>query len=168
LIDTSCLYVTAPIDEVDAPEITTNMTARISLDAFGKTFFEAKVRRIAPYVLDQEKQARTVEIEVDILMEQRQANMLPGYSADIEVILDTHKQALRIPTEALLEGHRVYVYDAEDHTISDTPISIGLSNWQFTEVTQGLEAGQQIVTSIDREGLADGVLVKLETPDTKK
>ena len=54
LIDSSCLYVTAPIDEVDAPEIKAGMTARISLDAFGKEYFEGRVRRVAPYVLDVE------------------------------------------------------------------------------------------------------------------
>jgi len=162
LIDSSCLYVTAPIDEVDAPEIKAGMTARISLDAFGKEYFEGKVRRVAPYVLDVEKQARTVDVEVDFLSEKDNANMLPGYTADVEIILDAHNNALRIPTEALLEGNRVYLYDATDQTISDVPVTVGLTNWQFTEIESGLEQDQQIVTSIDREGLADGVRVKPE------
>jgi len=160
LIDRSCLYVEAPIDEVDAPAIKVGMPAHISLDAFGKTYFPGKVRQIAPYVRDVEKQARTVDIEVDFISEKDKANMLPGYSADVEVILDTRKHVLRIPTEALLEGNRVYVYDASDHTISDTPVKVGLSNWQYTEITGGLQDGQEIVTSIDREGLKDGALVK--------
>lgn len=167
LIDTTCLYVTAPIDEVDAPEIKPGMTARISMDAFGKAFFEAKVRRVAPYVLDTEKQARTVEIEVGILESQRTPNMLPGYSADIEVILDTHSNVLRIPTEAILEGHKVYLLDSDDNSISEQAIKVGLSNWKFTEVLQGLEAGMTIVRSIDREGLADGVYVTQEKSDKK-
>ncbi len=162
LIDSSCLYVTAPIDEVDAPEIKAGMTARISLDAFGKEYFEGKVRRVAPYVLDVEKQARTVDVEVDFLSEKDNANMLPGYTADVEIILDAHNNALRIPTEALLEDNRVYLYDAADQTISDVPVTVGLTNWQFTEIKSGLEQDQQIVTSIDREGLADGVRVKAE------
>ncbi len=162
LIDSSCLYVTAPIDEVDAPEIKAGMTARISLDAFGKEYFEGKVRRVAPYVLDVEKQARTVDVEVDFLSEKDNANMLPGYTADVEIILDAHNNALRIPTEALLEGNRVYLYDATDQTISDVPVTVGLTNWQFTEIKSGLEQDQQIVTSIDREGLADGVRVEPE------
>lgn len=162
LIDDSCLYVTAPIDEVDAPELKAGMTARISLDAFGREYFRGKVRRVAPYVLDVEKQARTVDIEVEFLSEKDNANMLPGYTADVEVILDTHSDALRIPTEALLEGNRVYLYDADSRTISDVAVTTGLSNWQFTEITSGIEKGQQIVTSIDREGLGDGAPVKLE------
>jgi len=162
LIDISCLYVSAPIDEVDAPEIRAGMTARISLDAFGREYFEGRVRRVAPYVLDIEKQARTVDIEVDFISAGDNSNMLPGYTADIEVILDVRSDSLRIPSEALLEGNRVYVYDSDFGTVSRVEIRTGLSNWQFTEVLQGLEAGQQVVTSIDREGLIDGAVVELE------
>jgi len=162
LIDISCLYVSAPIDEVDAPEIRAGMTARISLDAFGREYFEGRVRRVAPYVLDIEKQARTVDIEVDFISAGDNSNMLPGYTADIEVILDVRSDSLRIPSEALLEGNRVYVYDSDFGTVSRVKIRTGLSNWQFTEVLQGLEAGQQVVTSIDREGLIDGAVVELE------
>ena len=162
IIDTSCLYVSAPIDEVDAPEIRAGMTARISLDAFGREFFDGRVRRVAPYVLDVEKQARTVDIEVDFISEKDNANMLPGYTADIEIILDTHHDSLRIPTEALLEGNRIYLYDRDLGSISEVTIRTGLSNWQHTEVIEGLEQGQQIVTTIDREGLSDGASVKIE------
>ncbi len=162
LIDNSCLYVSAPIDEVDAPQIRAGMTARISLDAFSKEFFEGKVRRVAPYVLDKEKQARTVDVEVDFLSAKDNSNMLPGYTADVEVIIDVHGDSLRIASEALLEGNRVYLYDPDFGTISEVSVETGLSNWQFTEIFSGLEQGQMIVSSIDKEGLADGVVVKIE------
>lgn len=167
LIDTSCLYVAAPIDEVDAPQIRAGMPANISLDAFGKKYFSGKVRRVAPYVMDVEKQARTVDVEVDFISEQDKTNMLPGYTADVEVILDTRSDTLRIPTEALLEGNRVYLYDAGSQTISETDVKVGISNWQYTEITEGLTANQQIVTSIDREGVKDGALVKIESTAKK-
>ena len=162
IIDNSCLYVSAPIDEVDAPEIRAGMTARISLDAFGKQFFEGQVRRVAPYVMDKEKQARTVDIEVIFLSDKDNRNMLPGYTADVEVIIDSHSNSLRIPTEALLEGNKVFVYDPDFDTISEVSVTTGLSNWQYTEILQGLEQGQQIILSIDRDGLIDGAVVKLE------
>jgi len=168
LIDTSCLYVAAPIDEVDAPELKAGMTARISLDAFGKEYFKGQVRRVAPYVLDVEKQARTVDVEVEFLSKKDNANMLPGYTADVEVILDAHSNVLRIPTEALVEGGHVYLYDPDSKSISELAIKTGLSNWRFTEVKSGLEEGQQIVSSIDREGLSDGVRVKPDNNHKKK
>ncbi len=162
IIDVSCLYIGAPIDEVDAAEIRPGMTARISLDAFRGELFEGKVRRIAPYVLDLEKQARTVDIEVDFSAASETAGMLPGYTADVEVILDSSSSSLRIPTEALAEGNQVYVYDPAFESIASVGVKTGLSNWQFTEIIEGLESGDQVVTSIEREGVEDGALVSIE------
>jgi len=162
IIDTSCLYVLAPIDEVDAPEIKATMPARISLDAYNKKFFNGTVRRIAPYVLDREKQARTVDIEVNIVVENDNLNMLPGYSADVEVIIDSHKNVLRIPTEALLENQKVFIFDSENDIIFEREVKTGLSNWKYTEVIEGLRKGEKIVTSIDRDGVEDEAYVRLD------
>ena len=103
IVDTSCLYISAPIDEVDAPAVRMGQKAQITLDAFPGRKFPGFVRRVAPYVLDVEKQARTVEVEAEI--ENPQANnLLPGYSADVEVILETREDVLRVPTQAADRG----------------------------------------------------------------
>ena len=154
VVDTSCIYITAPIDEVDAPRVREGMPARVSLDAFRDRSFPAHVRRVAPYVLDTEKQARTVEVEAEV-DDKGDALLLPGYSADVEVILAERADVLRVPTRALLEGKRVYLL--EDGRIRTREVTTGLGNWEYTEITGGLEAGERVVISIDREGLADGV-----------
>jgi HlyD family secretion protein len=155
VVDTSCIYVAAPIDEVDAPRIREGMPARVTLDAFRDRTFPAQVRRVAPYVLDLEKQARTVEIEAE-LQDIESAELLPGYSADVEVILQEKPDALRIPTRALVEGNRVYVLDPERERVELREVQTGLRNWEYTELTSGLSEGDRVVTSVDREGLADG------------
>ncbi len=153
VVDSSCIYVTAPIDEVDAPRVREGMTARVTLDAFKDHSFKAHVRRVAPYVLEVEKQARTVEVEAEI-DERDDAVLLPGYSADLEVIVAERPDVLRVPTRALVEGNRVYVL--EGGRIRSRTVETGLGNWEFTEVTKGLEPGDRVVVSIDREGLKDG------------
>jgi len=156
LVDVSCLYVSAPIDEVDAPEIRVGMSANISLDAMAGKLFEGRVRRIAPYVLELEKQARTVDVEVDFLCPENCQGMMPGYSADIEIVLDESEAALRIPTEAILEGNKVLLLTG-DEMLEEREISTGLSNWDWTEVTDGLAEGQEVVLSVEREGVGSGV-----------
>jgi HlyD family secretion protein len=155
LIDASCLYVSAPIDEVDAPRIHAGLPARISLDAFPDRAFPGRVRRVAPYVLDQEKQARTVEIEAEF-DDAEKAGLLAGYSADVEVVLDRRDGALRVPTAVVLPDKSVYVYDAAAGTIAQRKIETGVANWEFTEVLSGVAEGDRIVSSIDRDGVADG------------
>lgn len=162
LMDISCLYVSAPIDEVDAPRIRVEMKANISLDALAGEVFEGTVKRIAPYVLEVEKQARTVDVEVDFICQQDCENMLPGYSADIEVILDEQDNVLRIPTEAILEGNKVLVFSA-DNLLRHREIKTGLSNWEWTQVIEGLSEGEEVVVSVEREGVEDGVAAQRDT-----
>ena len=156
LIDDSCLYITAPIDEVDAPAIRTRMPACVELDAFADRRCSARVRRIAPYVLDVEKQSRTVEVEVELTDPKERADLLPGYSADVEIVLARRQGVLRVPTEAVLEGNRVLVYGEPDGRLEARAFDAGLSNWRFTEVRSGLEAGERVVVSIGREGVEAG------------
>jgi HlyD family secretion protein len=165
LIDNSCFYVTAPIDEVDAPEILPGMTARVSLDAFGHHRFNGKVRRIAPYVLDREKQARTVDVEVEFIKPAEIRHLLAGYSADVEIILDIHRDTLRIPTEAVLDGKRVFVYLPDKKEIRERVFESGISNWEQTEVISGLTLDELVVVNVDLTGVKDGahaVLAKKE------
>ncbi|MGR8921541.1 MAG: efflux RND transporter periplasmic adaptor subunit [Gammaproteobacteria bacterium] len=158
LIDPTCLYITAPIDEVDAPRIRTGMSACVSLDAFTERYCAASVRRIAPYVLEREKQARTVDVEVVIESAADTAALLPGYSADIEVLIEARDDVLRLPTEAVTEGDRVLVVDADSRLV-ERSFEPGLSNWQYTEVRDGLEAGARVVLSTGRAGVTAGALV---------
>ena len=159
LIDNTCIYIKAPIDEIDAPEVVAGLKSRITMDAFGRKEFPATVRRVAPYVLDLEKQARTVEIEA--VFDNPQEFLLPGYSADITIIVDTSEETLSIPSQAVMGGNSVYLINS-DGTISEKEIEVGLSNWQVTEVLNGLSIDDQIVLSIDRKGLGDGVKVTVE------
>lgn len=163
LIDTGCLYVRAPIDEVDAGAIREGLPALITLDALPGAEHAASVRRVAPYVLDLEKQARTVDVEVEFTNISEAGPLLVGYSADVEVILDTRDDVVRVPTEALLEGHRVYLY--RDGTLEEREIEAGLENWEFTEVVAGLEPGDRVVLTVDRDGLEDGASVTEEDSD---
>jgi len=154
LFDDSCLYVKAPMDEVDAPKIRVGQTVRITLDALPGKTLPGTVRRVAPYVSAVEKQARTVDIEVDFAEPADAAGLLVGYSADVEIILSSREKVLRIPTAAILEGGKVLLL--ENGKLVERSIKAGLANWEFTEISEGLQAGERIVTSLERTGVVAG------------
>lgn len=158
LLDVSCLTVSAPIDEVDAAALKTGMPACVSLDAFPDKRCSGVVTRIAPYVLEKEKQARTVEVEVTLRDPKDLAELLPGYSADIEVQLAKKDDVLRLPAEAILENNRVLKLDA-DNVLHEQGFQPGLSNWSYTEVVSGLNAGDRVAISIGKDGVTDGAKV---------
>ena len=163
LIDNSCLYIKAPIDEVDAPEVRAGMPAWITLDAFKDRRFAGTVRRVAPYVLDIEKQSRTVDVEAVINDPDMQV-LLPGYSADVEVILDERHDVLYVPTSVVLEDSSVYLIPAGGGTLEKREVGTGLENWEQTEIVSGLVEGDYLVRSVDREGVENGAAAQIDEP----
>lgn len=162
LIDDTCLYVTAPMDEIDAPKIIVGQPGRISIDAYPGQQFAGHVRRIAPYVTDREKQARTVDVEVEFDDPSQFKTLLVGYSADVEIVLATHKNVLRVPTSALIDGDTLYVFNPQDSTLDVRKVQTGLSNWAYTEIVSGLSVSEKIVLSTEREGLEQGAPLLVE------
>mgnify|MGYP000094291512 CR=1 FL=1 len=158
LIDDSCLYVSAPMDEVDAPRIKIGQSARISIDAMPDKTFDGVVRRIAPYVTELEKQARTVDVEVNF-RPVPQDILLIGYSADIEIIIDTSQDVLRAPTQAIRQNNTILVVSVEDK-LEERMLETGLANWSFTEIISGINEGDQILLSSDQDGIEVGVAVQ--------
>ena len=160
LIDYDCLYVTAPIDEVDASRLKVGLPARVALDAFRDQPLVGRVSRIAPYVLDLEKQARTVDVDVKLEDVPADMALLVGYSADIIVVLDVRDDVVRVPAEAVLPDDSVWVLDASNQ-LHRRQLKTGIGNWSWVEVTDGLQAGERLVRNPDKDGIAEGVLVSI-------
>ena len=166
LIDDTCLYVKAPMDEIDAPKIKAGLPVRVSLDALPKQPLKGKVRRVAPYVSAVEKQARTVDVEVDFDMPAT-GGLLVGYSADVEIVLGGREKVLRVPTAALIEGAKVMVLTTESGKLEERKVKTGIANWEFTEIVEGLAEGERIVISLEREGVKAGARATAATADEK-
>lgn len=182
LLQPSATYVSAPLDEVDVARVHQGQPVRITLDAYRGQEFHGTVSRVAPYVLDVEEHSRTFEIEADFADQDFARTLLPGTSADVEVILDAEENVLRIPSYALIEGGTVLVAsDEQDRGFLDRlwngglsgdstrlvsrTVETGLRNWAFTEIKSGLEAGERVVVSLDRAEVVAGAwaVVSAET-----
>lgn len=97
----------------------------------------------------------TVSINEDV------PGLLSGMFADVSFRTDTSADAVVIPTEAILNSNGVqYVFVAAEGTARYTQISTGLTSNGVTEVTSGLEAGDQLVT-VGQAYLSDGDAVRV-------
>jgi HlyD family secretion protein len=105
-----------------------------------------------------EKQARTVDVDVLFTNAADRERLLVGYSADIDLVLEAHEDAIRIPSEALMDNDTVYRLDPAKSRLERVAVQTGIRNWNFTEITAGLAPGDRVVTSLDQQGLAEGVL----------
>jgi HlyD family secretion protein len=160
LIASDEVYVSAPLDEVDAGRVRPGLPVRVTLDALPGRVSRGRVARVASYVDDRAEQNRTIEIEVDLDDPSEARALVPGMSADVEVILDVREPVLRMPTYALLQGDQVLVVRSD--VIERVPVRTGLRNWDFVEIAGGLSAGDRVVVSLDRPEVREGARVRVE------
>jgi HlyD family secretion protein len=149
--------VRAPLDEVDAGKIRPGLPVRITMDAFVGKSFPGRVTRVGAYVSEAQQQNRTFDIDVAFEDARFARTLLPGTSADVEVILEARDEAVRLPTSAILLGGRVLV--VRDGVLVAVPVRTGLANWEFTEILEGVQPGDRVVISLDRPEVRDGARV---------
>jgi HlyD family secretion protein len=153
-------YVSAPLDEVHLGEVRVGLPVRITMDAYPDSEMRGRVERIAPYVVDVQDQNRTFDVEVAFDGKAMEGAIPPGTSADVEVILDVREDVLRVPSYAIIRGERVLV--VRDGVLEAVEVEQGLSNWEFSEILHGLETGDLVVVSLDREEVKAGARVTVE------
>ena len=89
--------------------------------------------------------------------------LLSGMFADVTFHTETSADTIVIPTQAILtSGSTQYVYVVEGDTARYVEVTTGLTGNGVTEITSGLEAGQQLVT-VGQAYLSDGALVRIVT-----
>lgn len=158
LLDPHSLFVSAPLDELDASRVKVGQEVRVTVDSRPGETFAGSVARVAPYVLDLQEQNRTLEVEVGFAGGSHIGGILPGTSADVEVVLGRKEGVLRIPAAAVAEGRRVLVLDGGK--LVERTVRTGLGNWRYAEILDGLREGDTVVTARDTPDVKPGARAK--------
>ena len=137
-----------------------DMTARTSGDA--EALGTATVADIGGTI---DSTARAVVVRAPITHPTRQLRI--GETVFGRIVLAAHANALTVPAESLVpegEGLKVFVVDAE-HVAHATPVSVGVRDGGYAEITSGLSEGETVVT-YGAYGVADSAKVTsaAETP----
>jgi HlyD family secretion protein len=145
--DVSELYIKGKVDETDIGLVKMDQPVRITVDAFKNRTFQGKVFRIAPMGVEKDNVTR-FEVRVSIVndLDLLKANM----SANAEIILEEHHNALVIPESAVIydEKRQTFVELPDVSTKTgrrQVPIKIGLGNGARAEILSGLKSGEQVV-----------------------
>lgn len=159
LVDLEPRFVEAEIDEVDLPKVTLGLPARVKILAVRREPFNGTVRKVVPFVNAAREQDRTSQIELTI---ENEGILLPvGASADVEVLTDSRDDVLAIPSRSVFgRGGSRYVFKLSGSTAVKTPVEVGLSNYDRTEIVKGLTEGDIVLTPRESIDLLDGSRVK--------
>jgi multidrug efflux system membrane fusion protein len=94
-----------------------------------------------------------------------QGMMFPNQFVNVRMVTDTLKGVVVVPSAAIQRGNQgtvVYVVK-EDNTVTLRPVTAGPTEGQLTAVTQGLQAGERVITDgVDR--IREGAKVEVTEP----
>lgn len=152
LVNISKLKITFSIPEKYASQIKTNANLSFSVD--GSTDkYTAKVYAIEPAV-----EIATRTLQVRAIAENKDGKLLPGTFANVELPLDIIKNAIIVPTEAIIpvqNGRKVFI--SSNGQAKEVMVETATRTATSVLVLSGLKAGDTVLTS--------GVMsLKNETP----
>jgi RND family efflux transporter MFP subunit len=161
LIALESLYAEAFVDEADVGKVRLGQDVYITMDAYPKRELRGTVYMISPVVLGERHETRTFEVRTKVLDEG--VELKPGMSADMEIVVGRAEDTLAVPSQAVMERDgKHYVYVREGSRARLREVGTGLFNWTLTEISQGLEESDEVVTTPDVRGLEDGARIRVK------
>ena len=149
------MEVSVSVSEALLPKLAIGDEADVTVSALDTSFVGA-IRSI-----EQTANVQTKLYGVTVSVPAEVTGLRSGMFADVSFRTDTSADTIVIPTEAILTSNNIqYVFVVEGDTARYQEVTTGLSGNGVTEVTGGLEAGQQLVT-VGQAYLSDGDAVRI-------
>ncbi|MDP1741638.1 efflux RND transporter periplasmic adaptor subunit [Polaromonas sp.] len=161
----STVWANAEVPESQAAALRPGARVQARSPAVPGMTFSGKVQAILPEV---NPGTRTIKARLELA--NPGARLVPGMFVQMQLMDSRVGKVLLIPTEAVIQtGKRSVVLLAEkEGRFRPVEVEIGIESGGQTEITKGLQAGQQVVVSsqflIDSEASLKGVEARLNDP----
>jgi membrane fusion protein (multidrug efflux system) len=142
LVNSGKLKITFSVPEKYASQITLNSNLSFTVTGSNQSY-SAKV-----YAIEPEVQIATRTLQVRALAENRDGKLLPGTFANVELPLDIIKDAIVIPTEAIIpvqDGKKVFI--SNNGKAKEVMVETTTRTDASILVLSGLKVGDTLITS---------------------
>lgn len=130
--------------------------AEITSDFLEGVRLEGWVKRVSPVV---DPNSGTFKVTVGI--RDRWEQLRPGLFANVEIVTDTHEDAVLVPKEAVVyEGGERFIFVVADSTASKLKLDAGYENAASVEALSLVDAGTEVIV-VGQNGLKDGAKVRV-------
>lgn len=140
--DTTKMQIKAYINEVDIAQVSLGQRVDIRLDAIPNRVFTGHVSKVTP-------KGQVVEnimsYEVIIGIDNKDPAMMPGMTADVDIITGKKENALYIPIEFLQkEGRDSFVYVKKNGEKTKRMVTPGIKTELYVEILKGLSPEEAV------------------------
>jgi RND family efflux transporter MFP subunit len=138
------LLVATHINQVDVARIEPNQSVRLHVESLKDAEMDAKISFIAPVATVKNN---VKGFDVQALIERPSARLRPGMTVNISIPIASASDVVSVPISAVFkaEGNKKVVYVRSGENTERREVKIGVTNMDFAQVVNGLEAGEQIL-----------------------
>jgi HlyD family secretion protein len=147
LPDVSEMKLQVKIHESHINQIRLGQPAFVVLDSMPDERFQGKVNRVAP-LPDSQSRWGNPDLKVyatEIVVTDKLPDIKPGVSARAEIIITNLTDVVSVPIQAITTRKGKQVVFLASAPEQPVPVTVGLYNTKFIEVTSGLKAGDQVL-----------------------
>jgi HlyD family secretion protein len=160
VVDISSVRLVVNVVEKDLKQLQAGDPTRVQVDAYPGETFTGRIARVSP-VLDPATRTAPIEIEIP----NGDFRLKPGMYARVGITLDTLKDALVVPSDAVADlGGRRGVFQPLNGAAVFRTIQVGTEAKDVVEVLGGLREGEEVITTGAR-ALRDGDRILLAGSD---
>ncbi len=157
LPDTSQMLVKTRIHEADRHLVKEGVPCVVTVPAVPGQSFTGKIAKIDKYA-DSENRWLNPDLKehsTEVLLDQTDAPLSPGDSAEVKILIDTIEDALAVPVQcAFSRGARSFVFLQNGGAAEPVEVTFGRSNTNLIEVVDGLKTGDRVLMHADERLLA--------------
>lgn len=145
--------VRADFAEGDVVGIAPGQKVSLEFDALPDDSREGEVTEVAPFGVVDPSGASLTTYEVTISVPNAPAGLRAGMTAQASITTEEQLGVVAAPVTALVPTEDGFVVrvQAEDGTISNVPVEVGIRGGYWVEIVSGLSEGDRVVTGSDGE-----------------
>ena len=155
LVNEGAFHITVNVDEIDIDQISLGQTVDITLDALPDAPVQGEISEIAPTSTSAAGGVVTYLVTINISEVDEAVQLRPGLSANASIVTQVVENVLIVPNWAIRldreSGEAFVLRESNDGTIAEVTIETGIRNEQFSELIAGLNEGDSVVITSERE-----------------
>jgi HlyD family secretion protein len=155
------MTLTLPVSELQVTQVKTGQSVQISTPGLGSKTFSGTVTAVST-VGQSSGGLATFDVSVTV---DGGGELLPGMTADAQIVTAQVGDALLVPVEAVLAqsgGDEVEVL--RNGQVTTVPVQVGLVNSDEAQIVSGLSAGETVITGAAAGAMANAVSTALSAP----
>lgn len=152
--DLTKMQVDTNVSESDIGGVKAGNSATFTVDSYAKRRFQGQVREVrqSPQTVQ-----NVVTYDVVISVDNSDLALMPGMTAASRIVIAQRRDVIRVPNQALRyspggapvgERDRTQVFVMRDEEPVSVPVTVGLEDDSFTEISSGdLKPGDRVITA---------------------